>query len=242
MASPAELVVNLGDVVELLDAQVDAGLPRDDVLQSLFNSWTTRLSGAAKLAPKGKAQVTKAIKDGPWDEHQKRDLASIVLGGGQATTTHTRRPTQKLMQPQNFVKQATYVKLRSKLSRASRMSVLATDMRAIGIINPDELTLYKLVQIVAYCEENHDFGQELVWQCMEDLQTFIKAVPRNKDLSYIHFYPATADGLDDVTKRHAYGTDLPVELDMEELASMRNGTKMRGRSQVETTSKTIQSG
>ena len=90
MASPAELVVDLGDVVELLDAQVDAGLPRDDVLQSLFNSWTTRLSGAAKLAPKGKAQVTKAIKDGPWDEHQKRDLARIVLGGGQATTnTHS---------------------------------------------------------------------------------------------------------------------------------------------------------
>ena len=116
------------------------------------------------------------------------------------------------------------------------MSVLATDMRAIGIIKPAEPTLYKLVQIVAYCEKNNDFGQELVWQCVEDLQIFIKAVPRNKDLSYIQFYPATADGLDEVTKRHAYGTDLPVELDMSKLASMLNGTKMRGRGQAKTTS------
>ena len=52
--------------------------------------------------------------------------------------------------------------------------MLAAEVRAIGIENADEKSLFQLVKLLAYCERNFDFSQELVWQCMDDLQNFIK--------------------------------------------------------------------
>ena len=71
MASPQELATDLTDVSELLSAQVDAGLDRDEVLHSLYNSWAHRLSSATRIAPNGKTLVTQAIQSGPWNPDQK---------------------------------------------------------------------------------------------------------------------------------------------------------------------------
>ena len=230
MASPTEIIADLGDVGELLTAQVQAGQCRDDVLENMFSSWAARLASAAKISPKGKAHITNAIHAGPWSASQKKDLASVVLGTESASKAAARRPTQKLATPKNFVTMASFVKLRSKCSRASRMSVLASDMRAIGITNPDEKLLYRLTQIIALCEDSYDFSQELVWQCMDDLQVFIKSVPRPRDLPYEEHYPASPDLLRAKLKKHAYGNaPLPASVDMPELAAVLGSAKMRGR-------------
>lgn len=231
MTSPTELVADLADVVELVDAQVDAGLNRDEVMQSLFNSWSQRLTCASKLSPKGKALVTNAISKGPWSESQRADLASILLGGDkQSTKAVARRSTQKMQNPENFIKMTTFIKLKSKISRSSRMSMLAADMRAVGLQNPDQPTLYKLVAIVAYCEDNHDMTQDEVWSCMDDIQTYIKSVPRCNALPYDTHYPVSADLLHDVVKQNAYGNDAPpAALDIPELAAVLGSAKMRGR-------------
>ena len=81
MASPAEIVADLKDVGELLAAQVDAGQSRDDVLENLFNSWAARLSSATRISPKGKALITHAVQEGPWNASQKKELANVILGG-----------------------------------------------------------------------------------------------------------------------------------------------------------------
>jgi hypothetical protein len=231
MASPQEIAVDLADVGELLAAQVDAGLDRDEVLQSLYTSWAQRLSVAARLSPKGKTIVTNALQQGPWSAEHKKDLASIVLGGGATTKAAVRRPTQKVMEFQNFITITTMLKLRDlKLSRASRMSLLAAEARNIGVENADEKTLYRLTQILAYCEGNYDFSQEQVWACMDDLQTFIKSVPRRKELTYLEYYPSSADLLPAELKMHAYkSSELPVTLDIPELATVLGTAKMRGR-------------
>ena len=93
--------------------------------------------------------------------------------GTQSASKVARRPTQKVTSTENFVRMEAFVKLRSKSSRASRLSMLASEMRAIGVTNPDENRLFRLTQIIALCEENYTFSQEDVWQCMDDLQTFI---------------------------------------------------------------------
>jgi hypothetical protein len=135
------------------------------------------------------------------------------------------------MEFQNFIKMTTMLKLRDvKLSRASRVSLLAAEARNIGIENADEKTLYRLTQILAYCEGNYEYSQELVWACMDDLQSFIKSVPRRKELPYLEFYPTSADLLPSELKTHAYKDgELPCSLDLPELASVLGTTKMRGR-------------
>ena len=232
MASPQELATDLADVSELLSAQVDAGLDRDEVLHSLYNSWAHRLSSATRIAPKGKTLVTQAIQSGPWNPNQKKDLASILLSSPDTGSTAAgRRAMQKLGFPENFIKLDTMVKLRdSKFSRASRMSLLAAEVRAIGIENADEKSLFQLVKLLAYCERNFDFSQELVWQCMTDLQNFIKSVPRVKGLPYLEHYPASADLLPSAIKDNAYPDGvLPVTVDMAEMATVLGSAKMRGR-------------
>ena len=103
-------------------------------------------------------------------------------------------------------------------------------MRAIGVSNPDENLLFRLTQIIALCEENYEFSQELVWQCMDDLQTYIKSAPRPNDLPYVEHYPATADALQSELQKHAYGKGpLPVSVDLPELASVLGSAKKRGR-------------
>ena len=132
MSSPAEIATDLADVSELLSAQVGAGLNRDDVLLSLFNSWSQRLAGVARMQAKGKTLVTTAIQNGPWTPEQKKELASIVLGSGENMSAKAiqRRATQKMHNPENFVRMATMIKLRDpNLARASRMSVLAAEVR-----------------------------------------------------------------------------------------------------------------
>ena len=110
------------------------------------------------------------------------------------------------------------------------MSVLASDMRAIGITNPDEKLLFRLAQIIALCEESYDFSQDLVWQCMDDLQVFIKSVPRPKDLPYEEHYPASPELLRAELRKHACGNaPLPASVDMPELAAVLGSAKMRGR-------------
>jgi hypothetical protein len=155
MATPQEIADDLG-YGELLTAQVDAGLDRADVLQSLYSRWANRLSSLARISAKGKAQVTSALQQGPWSAEHKNDLASIVLSGGTTPKAPSaRRPTQKVMEFQNFIKLTTMLKLRDlKLSRASRMSLLAAEAKNIGVENADEKTLYRLTQILTYCEGN----------------------------------------------------------------------------------------
>jgi hypothetical protein len=229
MASPAEIVADLGDVTELLTAQVNAGQSRDEVLENLFNSWISRLASSAKISPKGKTQITNAVHDGPWSASQKKELANAVLGT-QAASKLARRPTQKVASPENYVRMEVFVKLRLKGSRASRLSMLASEMRAIGVTNPSENLLFRLTQIIALCEENYEFSQEMVWQCMDDLQTFIKSVPRDKDLPYEEHYPVSADMLRDELRKHAYGNGpLPVSVDLPELAAVLGAAKKRGR-------------
>ena len=230
MASPAEIIADLGDVGELLSAQVNAGQSRDEVLENLFNSWAARLLSATKISPKGKAQITNAVQEGPWSASQKKELANVVLGTEAASKVAARRPTQKLATPENFITMSAFVKLRGKVSRASRMSLLASEMRAIGVSNPDEHLLFRLTQIIALCEDNFEFTQELVWQCMDEIQVFIKSVPRPTDLPYEQYYPGTPDMLHADLKKHAYGKGpLPVSVDLPELASVLGSAKKRGR-------------
>lgn len=231
-SSPEELVADLNDVPELIHAQVNAGIDRDEIFSALFNSWVDRLRKHTKMSPKGKIMVTKAINEGPWAQSQKRDLASVLTDVSASTKASAfRRASQKIKHPENFIRTTIMAKLRSTIGRASRMSMLATEMRNIGVENADQPLLFRLVGLLAYTESNFEFSQADVFKCMDDIQSYIKAVPRRKDLTYIEHYPASAELLPPDIQQHAFPDGvLPVVVDLPELDTVLGSAKMRGRS------------
>ena len=73
---------------------------------------------------------------------------------------------------------------------------------------------------------------------MDDLQLFIKSVPRGKGLPYLEHYPASADLFPSELKDNAYPDGvLPVPVDMSEMATVLGSSKMRGRPQSKNTDK-----
>ena len=78
-----ELVKELDDASSLITSQVEAGLPREDVLESLFRSWAARLTNpSCKFTVKQKASLTSAINSGPSTKDQTKQLALAVLEQG----------------------------------------------------------------------------------------------------------------------------------------------------------------
>jgi hypothetical protein len=236
MASPEDLARELGDVGGLITAQVAAGMNREEVMQSVFNSWASRLGACAKMTPKSKTMLTTAIQQGPWECQQRKDLASIVLGGSGTQSAskkaNSRRPNQSALKFENLMRAETMVKLRNagNFSRISRMSIIAAEARYQGIECPSQPTLLRMVSILAYGENNFDMTQEEVHGCMDTIQTFIKSVPRNSQLEYIQHYPVSAALLPDSLKKALFPDGaLPPEVHVPELDTILKLHKMRGR-------------
>jgi hypothetical protein len=233
MASPEHIARELEDVEGLMAAQVAAGLDREEVLQSLFNSWAARLSTCVKMNDKSKTMITESIRKGPWDPDQVRDLASIVLGkvGQKKSSKLNRRPSQKCVNFENFVTMECMAKLRDaqKYSRLTRCSFLASAARLIGLECPDAPTLYRMVSLLAYCEQTYDLSQDDTFKYMDIIQDYIKSVPRSKNLEYIEHYPSSASSLPADFQAIAYPDGVPPDLEIHDLGSILGNNKMRGR-------------
>ena len=93
------LVKELDGISNLMDAQQKAGVHKDEVLQSLFRSWSARLSTQPmeKLSLLERQQLTAAITACPWSAEQcKSLLAETVLTSGSRKLTASKiKTTQK---------------------------------------------------------------------------------------------------------------------------------------------------
>ncbi len=110
------LAAELADVGELLASQERAGLGREDVLESMFRSWCSRLSSSAtKFSPKQKTALTDAISKGPWSSSQRQELARFVLLNGQKfkASASNRRSTQKMLHIENMIPVDIMLKLKN---------------------------------------------------------------------------------------------------------------------------------
>ena len=235
MSSPEQLASELADIPALLDAQTAAGLDRDDVIESLFRSWTSRFSNLGRLGDKGKTVITQAISAGPWSASQVKDLASILLHGKSSSANSgkaaNRRPNQKCMHFENFIPMSVIIKMRDpvKYSQPSRASMLASTARSIGIELADLPTLFRMTAILAYLEGKYDYTQKDVFKVMNTIQIFIKSVPRDNSLPFIEHYPVEVSCLPESIGKHAYTPDaMPVVVDWPELATVLGANKMKG--------------
>ena len=152
------LVKELDGISNLMDAQQKAGVHKDEVLQSLFRSWSARLSTQPmqKLSVLERQQLTAAITACPWSAEQCKSLAETVLtSGSRKLTASNIKATQKCPHSENFIPTDVVLKLKActqedqaTYSVLSRLSFVACSARQIGIVNPDECTLLKMVEIM----------------------------------------------------------------------------------------------
>ena len=156
------LVQDLAGISNLMEAQEKAGLHKDEVLQSLFRTWSARLMNQPlKLSVLERQQLTAAITACPWSAEQCKSLAEIVLtSGSKQLAASNIKTTQKCFNFENFIPTDTVLKLKArtftkvkandddyvmqevaKFSVVSRLSFIATAARQVCIVNLDECTL-----------------------------------------------------------------------------------------------------
>ena len=230
--SAEQASMELASVSELVQSQVDAGMPHDEVVEALYSSWADRLSGMSVCSPNEKIKLTSALSCGPWSEHQRKELARAILTGSQDSAPKRKRPNQKCPHFENFIREEMWGRLKDMgFSQITRCSFVAGSAYAIGIECPDQPTLYRMVSVLAYCEKNYDMSQEEVHKLMDKIQCFIKGYNRAFDLQYLEQYPCIAQDLPDTIKKNAFERDpgLPVEVDIPELDVILGDNKMRGR-------------
>jgi len=229
-----QMCAELKGIQGLLDAQVAAGMDEADVKESLCRSWVGRITSHPALRDQQKAALTSAITEGPWDASQKKLLASSVLASGskasKAGSSTAKRANQKAHSIENLISMQVMAKLKdvSKFSMTSRLSILASHVRLLGIENPDNITLFRMVGIVAVCDPSSSFDQEKVWDFMNTLQKFVKSGAAAK-VEYIVDFPPTAELLPTDIQRNAFPDGiLPPELSWPELDTCLAQFKKRG--------------
>jgi hypothetical protein len=163
----------LASASELVTAQVEAGLSRDDTMEFLFSSSKAALSNLGAMTRQELTDVIKLCNTGPWSDDQKKELASIVSArmgdclASEPSHMHT-RAMQYCPYFENFVPEEKWADIRSaKQSVLSRAQILASVAKAINLVNPNEQTLFRMVSILAWVCENYDFSQEDVFGYMK---------------------------------------------------------------------------
>ena len=226
------MIAEMKSVTALVEAQCKAGMDENDVKETICRSWISRIQLQTHLRDDHKSALTDAISEGLWDPAQKKLLASTVLASGvkiSKSKSVDRRPNQKAHQIENLLPMECMAKLKEvpKYSLASRLSILARSVKALGIENPDNRTLFRLVSIVAYCDPSSSFCQEDTWDHMTMLQKYIKAGGPSK-VQYLVDYPPSAVLLPDDIRAAAYAGMEPPELDWKELDQKLADQKVRG--------------
>lgn len=226
------MVDDMKAVTQLVKSQVTAGMKEDDVKETMCRSWVGRLQQQHGLRDQHKSALTDAISEGPWTHEQKKLLATTVLASGVKASRKAsdRRPNQKAPQIESLLPVECMSNLRdtTKYSMISRLSILARSVKALGIENPDNITLFRLVCIVAYCDPKLSFDQADTWRHMTTLQKYIKA-GGNSTVQYIVDYPPSSALLPQDIQKSAYGSSgLPPELDWRELDHILADQKARG--------------
>ena len=223
---------------DLIDAQLAAGMDEADVKETLSRSYEARIAAYPSLRSEQKAALTVAINEGPWSSEQKRMLATAVLASGTTKKQAARNATRQSQQAhriENLIPMTTMAKIKDveKYSETSRKSILAAAVKSIGIVNPDETILLRLVSIIAASNPASNMDQRTVWDQMSTIQKFVKAGGATK-LEYIVIYPPTAILLPAAIQTSCYGNEtLPPELDWPELDSILGNFKQRGNRSVE---------
>ena len=95
--SVRDAVTDLASASALLAAQERSGLPREECLVAMCQSWAQRLRLFTHLSDADKAALTDAITTAPFTPDQTQTLAKIVMLVGKDTRVARSTRTQNCM-------------------------------------------------------------------------------------------------------------------------------------------------
>ena len=231
----AAVVGGLQRVASVVDAQVTAGIPRDQAIDNLFVSFRAQVSSLnVRHASDDLHTVISAANAGPWTADQKRELAQLVVSASTAEANNRiqkRRKNQKCLHWENYFTDAEWVLARAKQVDNSLAVLFAHKAQELGLFNPCEVTLFNMVKLIAFlqCWNTESIDQDKVKSMKLTIQTMIKQKTPDPALPYIEVYPFSADGLPELVKRAAFRDgSLPTVVNIPELHTVLDGTSPRG--------------
>ena len=228
------LMKELSDATALLKAQTDAGMNENDVKEMMARSFEARIDAYPSLSACDKSSLTSEITRGPWSAEQKKMLAASVLGNGSVRKQRSanKRPNQKAYNIENLIPMGTMARLKdpTKYSVSSMLSLIGSAARTLGIENPDNTTLFRMVAIVA-STSGTSMDQNDVWTHMSTLQKYVKSKANGgaNKVEYLIMYPPNAQLLPADIQKNAYPDGImPPELNWPDLDTALGVSKMKG--------------
>ena len=234
------LMHELAGASALLQAQTDAGMNETDVKEMMARSFEARIDAHPALSACDKSNLTSEINRGPWNAEQKKMLATSVLGNGSVKSkgSTSKRANQQAYNIENLIPMGTMVRLKdpTKYSVSSMLSLVGSAARTLGIENPDNTTLFRMVAIVA-STSGTSMTQDEVWTHMNSLQKYCKSKANGvaSKVEYLIVYPPTAELLPADIQKNAYPDGImPPELNWPELDTALGTSKMKGARTLKT--------
>ena len=175
-------LANLKKVGKTIESQIATGLPKDDVLNSQFRAWSKRFANLPEDDDLTDA-FSEEVAKGPWTAKMKVELGRVLMerGGGasvegKAAEDAPRRPMQKCENFENFLTQKDWASIRRDgVIKAFVISVIGARSDKLGIINPSERTLNRMVRITAFCLKQYEWGTGDVRECKTLIRAAIKS-------------------------------------------------------------------
>ena len=122
----------------------------------------------------------------------------------------------------------------TKHSQFARAHAIAKQACFIGIENPSQPTLFRMVSLVAWGESNFEMSQAEVFNLMDKIQSLIKGFRKPDGLSYLETYPVSASQLTPAMQALCYpDSKLPIDITIPDLDTILMDKKQRGRGKLD---------
>ena len=84
------VIQELNNADNVFKESVGSGLGEEEVLESLFTSVSSMLDKCGMTTGEEKVQIGAAVRKGPWNEEQKKQLARAIISSNAARADNTK--------------------------------------------------------------------------------------------------------------------------------------------------------
>ena len=242
--SVAIAVEELSWIGEICVAQVDAGLDSAEVHNDMCATWVSNLKAMGFASNRQQKDLLTALnKYDKWPTECKKQLVRTVCSMGKVDDasgapraaggieiSHA-KPSHSGQSDPHFEQKLTesdWCKLRKCTTDFGAIGIITLRAWHCNITNPDEATVYRMCSILAHVAGDYNPNQEKTKQMMRCMRDALKNRGENTNAPSIDIIPKLPKDFPPELLKLAYkDEDIPLEVDIPELATILGGTKMR---------------
>jgi hypothetical protein len=215
-------------LVAFLQSLADAGTAPDQLAATktaLMQSIGAKITMLPNLDFAGGARLTTEIntmsKTGHIDDHHKQALTSALMHrmqtGGHKANTGMRKEPQSCYRLDRYLVEDDWKIMKGTGTVQSKLSHIRDCSHKIGLTNPNEQTLKKVVAVVLCCSQQDTTPVEQQYDMFRQAKSlFASFRPDKKHLPHVVNYPDKPAMLDKGWYEHAYISSKPSDDDTQE--------------------------